>query len=112
MTLGNKIKQLRQNREMTQRELAERIGIEVTYLSKIENDRLSHYLSEEKLKKIVNVLELNNEEEGILFRLAKKIPSSIKKLADKPSVQKFLRTIPSDWNDKKIDKFINKTFKK
>ena len=111
MTLGNKIKQLRQDREMTQKDLAEKIGVEVTYLSKIENNRLPPYLSEEKLKKIVSVLGLNNKEEDDLFGLAKKIPSSIKEMVEKPSVQKFLRTIPDNWSDNQIENYIKKGFK-
>lgn len=114
MTLGNKIRQLRlrAKEKITQKELAEKIGIEVTYLSKIENNRLPYYLSEEKLKKIVNILELNEKDERELFELAKKIPPSIKELIGREPVYQFLRTIPPKWSDKKIEKFIKKKIKK
>ncbi|MCL1038919.1 helix-turn-helix domain-containing protein [Shewanella submarina] len=39
MTLGEKIKQLRQGLGLSQPELAERVGIEQSYLSKLENDK-------------------------------------------------------------------------
>ena len=39
MTLGHRIKQLRQEFELSQPELADKIGIEQSYLSKLENDK-------------------------------------------------------------------------
>lgn len=39
MTLGNRIKQLRQASNMSQPEFAEKAGIEQSYLSKLENDK-------------------------------------------------------------------------
>lgn len=96
---------------MTQKELAEKIGIEVTYLSKLENNRLPYHLSEEKLKKLVNIFGLDEREEKELFELANKIPPSIKELAVREPVYQFLRTIPPDWDDKKIEKFIKKNTK-
>lgn len=39
MTLGNRIKQLRQQQSMSQPELSEKMGIEQSYLSKLENDK-------------------------------------------------------------------------
>lgn len=39
MTLGDKLRQLRNERELTQPALAEALGIEQSYLSKLENDR-------------------------------------------------------------------------
>jgi transcriptional regulator with XRE-family HTH domain len=113
MTFGDKIKQLRlrSGRVMTQKDLAEKIGIEVTYLSKLENNRLPYYLSEEKLKKIVDIFDLDQRDEKELFQLAKKIPPSIKELAVREPVYQFLRTIPPAWDDKKIEKFIKKNTK-
>jgi transcriptional regulator with XRE-family HTH domain len=39
MTLGEKLKQLRNHKNLSQPELAERAGIEQSYLSKLENDK-------------------------------------------------------------------------
>lgn len=39
--IGNKIYQLRRSINMTQQELAEKVGISVTFLSEIENGRKS-----------------------------------------------------------------------
>lgn len=51
MVLNNKIKQLRKDRNVTQQELAEYLGIERTSLSKIEN---MHYNPGPKLMKEVS----------------------------------------------------------
>jgi len=113
MTLGEKIRQLRlrSGKEMSQRDLAEKIGIEVTYLSKIENGRVQPYLSEEKLKKIVEKLDLNENEERELYSLAKKLPPFIKEQAARKSVHEFLRTAPK-LSDKVIEEFTKKYKKK
>jgi transcriptional regulator with XRE-family HTH domain len=39
MTLGKKLKKLRAEHNLSQPELAEKIGIEQSYLSKLENDK-------------------------------------------------------------------------
>lgn len=111
MKFGVKIKQLRERQEMTQKDLAEKIGIVVTYLSKIENNKVHYYLSEDKLKKIVSIFNLNKDEEKKLFELAKKTPPFVKELAMRRPVYQFLRTIPSNWDDKKIEKFIKERHK-
>ncbi|WP_286234142.1 helix-turn-helix domain-containing protein [Thalassotalea sediminis] len=55
MKLGEKIKQLRQQAGLTQPELAEKAGIEQSYLSKLENDKGSP--SFEILHKIASAFE-------------------------------------------------------
>lgn len=39
MTFSKRVRELRKTRNLTQRELADRVGINFTYLSKIENDK-------------------------------------------------------------------------
>jgi transcriptional regulator with XRE-family HTH domain len=41
MTFGERLRQLRRERQMNQRALAERAGIDFTYLSKLENGRMA-----------------------------------------------------------------------
>lgn len=111
MKFGDKIKQLRESREITQKDLAKKIGIVATYLNKIENNKVLYHLSEDKLKKIVNIFNLNERDEKELFELAKKTPPLVKELAMRGPVYQFLRTIPPDWDDKKIEKFIKERHK-
>lgn len=57
MTLGEKIKQLRQQAELTQPELAVKSGIEQSYLSKLENDKGSP--SFEVIAKIAQAFDMD-----------------------------------------------------
>ncbi len=56
MKFGEKIRQLRQYKDLTQPELAEAMGIEQSYLSKLENDK--SLPSNDVLNRILDVFEL------------------------------------------------------
>jgi transcriptional regulator with XRE-family HTH domain len=87
-TLGRRIKQERLRLEMTQRELAEAVGITVPYMSKIEADRETP--TDEKLVRLAEVLKLNADE---LILSAGRMPSDVMdRLAADPSrALEFLR---------------------
>ena len=57
MKFGEKLKELRNEKEMTQPELAEAIGIEQSYLSKLENDK--SLPSNDVFVRILEVFELD-----------------------------------------------------
>ena len=105
-TFGKTIKKLRKAKGITQLELAEKIGVDFTYVSKIENDRTLRAPAESTIKKMAEVLETNSEE---LILLAKKIPQELQEtiVQDTLAVD-FLRTVPK-FNQKdreEIHKFI------
>lgn len=77
-TFGKKIKELRKSKDLTLKQLSDKSGIELTYLSKLENDKLNSLPSEETINKIVGALGLDNKVKDDLFILAKKIPSDYK----------------------------------
>lgn len=56
MNFGDKLRQLRNDKQLTQPELAEAMGIEQSYLSKLENDR--SLPSNDVLNRILNVFGL------------------------------------------------------
>ncbi|TDF36480.1 helix-turn-helix domain-containing protein [Alteromonadaceae bacterium M269] len=60
MTLGEKLKQLRNDRSLSQPELAEKIGIEQSYLSKLENDKSMP--SNDIFKRLLAALEINTSQ--------------------------------------------------
>ena len=60
MKFGEKIKQMRQQRELTQPELSELIGIEQSYLSKLENDK--SVPSGDILHQVLEVFEVSLED--------------------------------------------------
>jgi transcriptional regulator with XRE-family HTH domain len=78
MTFGERIRQLRKAKNLNQSEVAGKVGINFTYLSKIENDKVasSEFPSEETIKKLAKALGADADE---LLLMAKKVPDSIKK---------------------------------
>lgn len=76
-TVGQRIREIRKERNLTQRQLAEKVGINFTYLSRVENDRLDADQTprEETLQKIARALEADPDE---LLLLARRIPGSFR----------------------------------
>lgn len=85
-TVGQRIREIRKQRNLTQRELAERVGINFTYLSRVENDRLDDEQTprEETLTKIAKALSTDADE---LLLLARRIPDSFRdRILSKPGI--------------------------
>lgn len=59
--VGNLIRKLREERGITQRKLAEAIGSNYTYLSKIENGRLDHTPNSKTLVAIADALDIDRD---------------------------------------------------
>lgn len=78
MTLGERIRELRQARQLTLRELAAKVGVGFTYISKIENHKLEegHSPSEKLIHKLAE--ELDGDEDELLL-LAEKVPEAIRR---------------------------------
>ena len=90
MTLGKKIRELRQAKRLTLRQLAAKVGVGFTYISKIENHKLEqgHSPSEKLIHKLAAELDGNEEE---LLLLAEKVPEPIRKrVCERPEVFRVL----------------------
>ena len=61
MTFGETIKELRIQRRMTQREFAESLNVNFTYISKIENDKLEVLPSEDLIRRMAKLLDTDAE---------------------------------------------------
>ena len=57
MSLGRRIYEIRQSKELTQAEVSEKTGLAVSYLSRIENDHIEPSFT--TLQKIADALEVN-----------------------------------------------------
>jgi transcriptional regulator with XRE-family HTH domain len=89
-TLGSRIKELRISAKLSQRELADRVarrlkenerrGLDFTYLSKIENNRLEHPPSVLAIIALAGELEADSDE---LLALAGKAPPDVGQLLQK-----------------------------
>jgi transcriptional regulator with XRE-family HTH domain len=89
MTFGERLRQIRLERRLNQRELAGRAGIDFTYLSKVENGRMEPP-AEETICRLAAALEVEPTE---LLLLAQKVPSDVKPIITRsPLVPRFLRT--------------------
>ncbi len=82
-----RLRELRKQAGMTQRELANKVGINFTYLSKLENGVLTS-LSEKVISKLAEVLNTDKDE---LLILAGRVPSDVAEMLLKNS--KLLQSI-------------------
>lgn len=102
MKFGEKIRQLRKRSRLTQRQLAEQVGVDYTYISKIENDRLDHTPSVKTIRKMAEAL---NADELELMERANKIPAVLGPIAENEDARRFFHraaeTIksPEGWRD-------------
>jgi transcriptional regulator with XRE-family HTH domain len=102
MTLGERIRELRQAKQLTLRVLATKVGVGFTYISKIENHKLEegHSPSENLIRKLAT--ELDGDEEELLL-LAEKVPEPIRKrVCERPEVFRVV----AGMNDKEMDRFL------
>ena len=86
-TFGKLIRQARKDKGYSQRELAKRIELDFTYLSKLENNRADYAPKEEVIRSLARQLELDEEE---LIFLAGRIPQQ-----DEAFLKEHYKTMPS-----------------
>jgi len=77
LTFGKRIQALRREHDLTQRQVASKLGIDFTYLSKLENDR-GELPGEETVRKLAAIFEEDAEE---LLALAGKLPAELRQRA-------------------------------
>ncbi|MBW4682745.1 MAG: helix-turn-helix domain-containing protein [Microcoleus vaginatus WJT46-NPBG5] len=85
-SFGKRIREARQNKGLSQRDLAALVKVDYTYLSKLENDRAEYPPKEEVIQSLAHHLDLDAKE---LHDLAGRIaPEDVK------VVQELVRTYP------------------
>lgn len=77
-TFGMRVRQHRHAKGWSLRDLAEKVGVGFTYLSRVENERLNFgdYPSDALIHRLAFALDAD---EGELFLLAKRIPEPVRK---------------------------------
>ena len=100
-TFGAKLRMLRRAKGISQRELAEKVDVDFSYISKVENDRLPPPAAE-TIEKICGELGVGADE---LMGLTNKIPSDLRQmLVENKGAREFMRTAQSmrlsdnEWN--------------
>jgi transcriptional regulator with XRE-family HTH domain len=91
-TFGHRIQRLRRELSLTQRQVAEELGLDFTYLSKLENDR-GEPPGEETVRNLAAILKTDEEE---LLALAGKVPTELRARALRDvEFARFLRRLPN-----------------
>lgn len=97
MSFGKTLQRIRREKGMTQREVAQKIGMDYSYFSRLENDRFDSKPTRETIGKIAEALECNEEERGELLAAAGRIDEELEKAtriaSEKPEVGKLFRAV-------------------
>jgi HTH-type transcriptional regulator, competence development regulator len=100
MTFGGRIRELRQAKELTLRALAKMVKVTFTYVSKIENQKLSigEFPSDDLIVKLARALDTDPDE---LLLLAEKIPEAIRKrVLQRPDVFRRMAELDDEMLDR------------
>jgi transcriptional regulator with XRE-family HTH domain len=100
MTFGEKIRQLRKEKRLTLRGLAEAAGVDFTYLSKIENGKAGYVPGADTIRTLSAVLGADTLE---LLTLADKAPPELRAMGGDARARRFLTraqeiAAPDDWD--------------
>ena len=78
MLFGKRVRELREQRGLTQKELARRLDLSISYVNKVENGKLhsGDYPSEKFIHKLAGELDADEDE---LLLLADKVPEGIRR---------------------------------
>jgi transcriptional regulator with XRE-family HTH domain len=100
MRFGERLRELRRAKGFTLRDLAGKVGVGFTYLSRAENERLQYgdYPSDALIGKLAKALDADADE--LLF-LAKRIPDRMKRrILERPDAFRKL----TELDDKALDR--------
>ena len=87
-TFGQTLKEIRRSKGVTQRQLAAAVGVDFSYISKVENDRMPPPAADT----IVKICENLGVPPDELLAMTGKIPTPIKEaISENPAAQQFLR---------------------
>ena len=108
MQFGQRVRQLRDAQGLTQRELADSLGVSVSYISKVENEKLhfGDYPSAKFIHKLADELDADEDE---LLLLADKVPEALRKrICARPDVFNAVAKL----DDKTMDRMLDQLAKK
>jgi HTH-type transcriptional regulator, competence development regulator len=99
MTFGERLRELRKAKNLSQRALGDKVGINFTYLSKVESEKLdfAQYPSEDLIRKLAKALGADEDE---LLLLAKKIPTDIRdRVIERPDAFRKIASLDDETLD-------------
>lgn len=100
MKFGERLRELRKERGLTLRALAESVGVDFSYLSKIENGKAGYLPGADTIRALADALEADALE---LLELADKVPPEMERFAGNARARRFLQRAqeiasPDDWD--------------
>ena len=104
MQFGKRVRELRAQQGWTQKELADSLAVSVSYISKVENERLQFgdYPSEKFIHKLASELDADEDE---LLLLADKVPEELRKrIRENPEAFRALASL----DDSSLDKLVER----
>jgi transcriptional regulator with XRE-family HTH domain len=106
-TFGQRLRDLRKGKGLSQRALGEKAGVNFTYISKIENEKLdfAQFPSEQLIRSMAAVLDADVDEPLLL---AQKIPEPIKKrVIERPDAFRKIASLDDETLNKLLDNLDN-----
>jgi transcriptional regulator with XRE-family HTH domain len=107
VTLGRRVRELRKAAGLTQRDLADTVGVDFTYLSKIENGRLESTPSIKTIQALAAALHVDDLE---LLQLADRLPPMLAGIGNSREALRFLReaaqTLKSDEDWRRMSRYL------
>jgi len=99
MRFGERLRQARKEKGLTLRELASAAGVNFTYLSKIENDRVSYTPAADTIRELARILNVDALE---FLTLANKLPKELEPMNANIQARRFFDRAsqvasPEDW---------------
>lgn len=93
MTFGQTLQRIRRAKSKTQRGVADLIGMDYGYYSRIENDKFDYKPSRETIEKIIEKLECDENEKAELLSAAGRIDKEMEEIAIKAVERPELRSL-------------------
>lgn len=99
ISFGQRIRELRHERKLTLRQLAESTGVDFTYLSKIENGRVPYTPAVETIRSLASALNVDVVD---LLQTANKLPEELRSISKSVQARRFFARAseiasPDDW---------------
>jgi transcriptional regulator with XRE-family HTH domain len=88
VNFGTRLRQLRKEKGFTLRSLADAVGLDFTYLSKIENGKAGYLPGADTIRTLASVLNVDPLE---LLELAEKVPPEVKNFTGNVKARRFLQ---------------------
>ena len=108
MRFGDRVRELRKLRGLTQQKLAGRLSVSLSYVSKVENERLNvgDYPSESFVLKLAEALDADEDE---LLLLTDRVPEAMRKrIRKRPDLFRKLAAM----SDEELEKLIGSSSKR